>query len=347
MKKVLIVGAFGFDGEYNDGQTVKTRELYYGLCEKIGSENIDYIETIGWKKNPIKLLLSFFNKAKCSESIIMLPAQNGIYVFSRLLLFAKRLFKNRIYYDVIGGWVGNLLEKQKRLKKCLISFDSIWVETSVLKKQLLNLGFNNIEIIRNFKNLQIVNLDDKKPIDKDCLKLCIFSRINYMKGISDAINVVALINNEKDQEVKLDIYGPIADEYENDFRNLLEEHNTQINYKGVVSPLSSVDILKDYDALLFPTKYKNEGLPGTIIDAYAAGVPVISARWDSFFDIVEEGKTGIGYTINDLKELKEAIIWAIKNRELLYRMKINCTKKAKEFLRETVVDELIEKGFFD
>lgn len=344
MKKVLICGAFDFEAFDTGGQPVKTRELYYGLCEELGSDNIDYIETIGWKKHPIKLFLRFLKKAKNSKSIIMLPAQNGVFVFSRLLLLSKKMFKNRIYYDVIGGWIGDLIEKQNELKKRLKKFDSIWVETSVLKKQLLDQGLDNIEIIRNFKKLQIVNLENKTFVNTNCLKLCIFSRINYMKGITDAIESISEINKEKGKNIILDIYGPIADEYEDNFKNLLKIYDKQINYKGIVSPLDSVDVLKDYDALLFPTKYKSEGLPGTIIDAYAAGIPVISARWESFYDIVEEGKTGIGFKQNDKNELKKIIIWSFENKEELYKMKENCVLKAQEY-SASVAGEIANKYF--
>jgi hypothetical protein len=54
-------------------------------------------------------------------------------------------------------------------------------------------------------------------------------------------------------------------------------------------------VLKDYFALLFPTHFYTEGIPGTVIDAYAAGIPVISAKWESYSDVIDEGVTGIGY----------------------------------------------------
>ena len=48
-------------------------------------------------------------------------------------------------------------------------------------------------------------------------------------------------------------------------------------------------------------------IPGTVIDAYAAGVPVISAKWESFADLIRDGETGIGYPFGDENALEEIL----------------------------------------
>lgn len=53
-----------------------------------------------------------------------------------------------------------------------------------------------------------------------------------------------------------------------------------IRYGGSVPFDKSVNVLKDYFALLFPTYYEGEGFAGTLIDAYSAGAPVIVIAFD-------------------------------------------------------------------
>ena len=60
-----------------------------------------------------------------------------------------------------------------------------------------------------------------------------------------------------------------------------------------------------------------EGIPGTIIDAYSAGVPVISARWESFSDVVEEGRTGIGYEFDNMRELENVLLCYIQSAKAI------------------------------
>ena len=48
---------------------------------------------------------------------------------------------------------------------------------------------------------------------------------------------------------------------------------------------------------IFPTRFTTEGIPGSIIDSYYAGVPVLASKWNSFDDVIEDGKTGVGLSL--------------------------------------------------
>ena len=100
-KKILIVGAFDFVNQDLGGQPVKTRELYYALKESTVFRDIDYFETIGWKKKPIKSVFQLISKTRRADIVIMLPAQNGVKVFSRLLVYFKKK-KSHIYDFLIS-----------------------------------------------------------------------------------------------------------------------------------------------------------------------------------------------------------------------------------------------------
>ena len=341
MKKILICGAFGFENMDTGGQPVKTRELYYGLQEHLGEDQVDYIETAGWKKHPVHLLTQFFKKAHQAKNIIMLPAHKGVIVFSRLLRISKRINHNSIFYDVVGGWLPEKVEQDSKLKEILDSFDGIWVETTIMRNRLVSIGLKNVTVVRNFKNLTPASLDDSMHAIDATLHLVMFSRVMKEKGVEDAIQAVTEINDKQLGSIALDIYGAIDSGYIERFEEIRRSLPNYIRYKGVVSPSQSVEILKEYDALLFPTRYETEGLPGTIIDAYAAGIPVISAKWESYSDIVDDAKTGIGYIQKDYLDLVNTLLWACNNPEKLREMKRNCAEKAKDFMRVNVIQELI------
>lgn len=104
-----------------------------------------------------------------------------------------------------------------------------------------------------------------------------------------------------------------------------------IHYKGCVPAEDSTRILRQYFALLFPTKFPTEGIPGTIIDGYAAGTPVISAKWNSFADVVDDGKTGIGFEQLNINELMDLLNVVALNPDIINSLRANCLKKAEEF----------------
>ena len=102
-------------------------------------------------------------------------------------------------------------------------------------------------------------------------------------------------------------------------------------------------MLKNYFALLFPTHYFTEGIPGTIIDAYAAGVPVISAKWGSFSDVINEGITGFSYKFNNVTDLIKRLGYVANNANCITDLKLNCLEKSRYYLPCSIVKILIEK----
>lgn len=344
MKKVTVIGHFGFGLEYLDGQTVKTKILAEELKRRFGEDEVIKIDTHGGIKTLLKTPFQVL-KAFCeSKNIIMLPAHNGLLVYGRLLAYGKKIFCSRkIHYAVIGGWLSNYLNKHEALATCLKSFDGVYVETNTMRKALEEQGFDNLYVMPNCKKLTPLSKEELVYNAKEPHKLCTFSRVMKEKGIEDAVNVVKAVNEKYGRIVyTLDIYGQVDLAQIEWFENLKNDFPRYIKYGGLVPFDKSVEVLKDYFALLFPTKFFTEGIPGTIIDAYSAGIPVICSKWESFEDIIDDNVTGIGYEFNNLNQLQE-ILFEIGNGEKdTNSLKCNCNKKAEEFLPESATEVLVK-----
>lgn len=339
---ICVVGAFGFEDLANTtgGQPVKTRELYYALKSKYGADEVSFVETYRWKRNPLKMLASLMRHVPHSEAVIMLPAHNGLKVFARLLQTLKNK-KAKLFYDVIGGWLPTVAEKDPKLISCLKKLDGIWVETSSMQRDLEKLGLEQVTVVPNFKTLDVLTPAELVYADCQPYRLCTFSRVMEEKGITDAIEAVHRVNTQLGETVyTLDIYGPVAPQYEETFQKLQAQHGDWLSYRGVKDPSQSVQTLKDYYALLFPTKFYTEGIPGTIIDAYAAGVPVITARWLNCADVLDDGVTGIGYIFGQQQELEQILLRTAERPEILLNMKQDCLKKAGQYMPATAMEQI-------
>ena len=126
--KVAIIGHFAINQEYKDGQTIKVRNLYNELEKEVGENNILKVDTYNYKKHPIKLIMKCI-KAMNADNVIFLPAQNGIKVFIPLLCFLNKFYRKNLLYDVVGGWLPDMLEKNKFLLKKAKKITKIFVET--------------------------------------------------------------------------------------------------------------------------------------------------------------------------------------------------------------------------
>lgn len=337
MKKVGIIGHFGLGKNLANGQTIKTKIIANEL-EKKYNGSVAIVDTHGGIKRLFKVVKQTISLIKQCDNVIIMTTENGLKALVPVMFYKNKKYKKKLHYIVIGGWLEKFLKSNKSIMEKLRFFDCIYVETSVMRSQLKKLGFNNVLVMPNCKKLDIVKKNKLNIKYKEPFKICTFSRVMKEKGIDDAVETIIKINTEYNRTVyKLDIYGQIDDYQVQWFENLKKKFPNYINYCGVVDFDKTTNILKDYFLLLFPTKFYTEGIPGTIIDSYASGVPVISSKWESFADIVEDGITGYGYEFGDIDEMYNLLKKIIIEPTMITNLKQNCIEKAEEYKIDEVM----------
>lgn len=342
MGRICVCGAFRLWDVPKGGQEVKTCILADTLEAKYGKiYRIDTLAKNSRIKMPFQLLLAII---MCTD-VIILPAHNGLVVLSKFLSKLNKLFHRCLHYSVIGGWLQDLLPKHPDVMKALHDFTGIYVETKTMMDALQKLGFTNVYVVPNCKPLSIIKKNDLDTSYSEPYKLVTFSRVTEKKGIGTAANIVIKLNKKYGRKVfTLDIYGPVdSGEDERWFADLRKSFTGAITYRGNAPFDKSVELLSGYFALLFPTQYFTEGIPGTIIDAYAAGVPVIASKWKSFADVVEEGITGLGYDFNTTTDLEKIMEKIITDPSIITNLKQGCVRKANDFLPQNAIKPLIDR----
>lgn len=336
MKKVCVVGHFGFGENMLNGQTIKTKTVTTELEKQLGADQVMKIDTHGGAKALPKITIQLINAFKNCKNIIIFPAHNGIKVFVPLCNAINKVFHRKLHYVVIGGWLNELLDKHKKIEAVLKIFTGIYVETNAMRIALCNRGFNNVEVMPNFKDIKILSEDELVYNTEIPYKLCTFSRVMKEKGIEDAVEAVKRVNVEQGKiEVTLDIYGQIDSEQVDWFEELKSRFPEYVNYKGVVPYNSSTEILKQYHALVFPTYYDGEGFAGTLIDAMAAGVPVIASDWKYNNEIVHNMITGLLIQPNSIDDLCAAIDMCLSKN--WNSMKQECIKEANKYKPKNII----------
>lgn len=343
-KRVGVIGHFGFGKNLLNGQTIKTKIITNELEKELGKNEVVKIDTHGGIKSYLKLPFQLFGLLRKCRNIIILPAHRGLRVITPILNFWNKFFKRKLHYCVIGGWLPDVLKSKKKLAKRLKKFDGIYVETNTMKTALEAQGFTNVIVMPNCKNLHILDESELVYNTEEPFKLCTFSRVIKEKGIEDAVEAVKKVNETNGRVIyKLDIYGQIDSNQIQWFDDLKKSFPEYIKYCGIVPFDKSVVVLKDYFALLFPTRFYTEGVPGTIIDSYAAGVPVVSSIWESFSDVIDNKITGIGYSFNDISSLIKELTNIAIEPQIINDMKLACVNRAKEFTPETSISILKKK----
>ena len=343
-RKIGIIGRIADGVDLFDGQTVKTRNLKDILSDINQNSELYVVDTYNYQKNIFSVMFkSLLCLMKC-DKIVLSISINGRKVFFPFFYYVNKIFKRDIYHSLIGGRLASNIEKYPSWKKYINSFRANWVESHELVEALNELGVSNAVYLPNFKNIKKIESLEYYELKKP-FKFCTFSRVQEQKGIADAINTVRTINEKYGYlKVKLDIYGPIDTDYIDSFNKIINENSSCVDYKGCTDPSKSVDAIKEYFMLLFPTRYYNEGIPGTIIDAMAAGVPVIASKWHYCDEMILNKVNGLVYKFGNEEGLFNLIDYAINNADEVVNMKENCLVRADEYLFENafqiIKDEL-------
>lgn len=339
-----VLGHFGEDEILLNGQTVKTKIITDELQRQLGREQVRRYDTHGGLKVLLKAPLQTFSALKNSRNVLILPAQNGLRVYAPLLALQRRFLKGRkLHYAVIGGWLPDFLQNRRFLEKQLRSFDGIYVETRNMKMRLEERGFNNVVVMPNCKELDVLSPEELVAEHQEPYKLCTFSRVMREKGIEDAVDAVKSINEKMGRTVyTLDIYGPVDPGQTEWFGDLQKQFPSVVRYCGAVPFDRSVAVLKEYFALLFPTRFYTEGVPGTVIDGYAAGLPVIAAKWESFADVIDD-QTGFGFDFGSRESLYRMLEEIAAKSEMVMALKMNCLDRARAYMPQKAIGVLMER----
>jgi glycosyltransferase involved in cell wall biosynthesis len=79
-------------------------------------------------------------------------------------------------------------------------------------------------------------------------------------------------------------------------------------------------LMQQASFLVFPSVCY-EGLPMSILEAFACGLPVIASRLGAMAEVVEDGRTGLLFTPGDAGELAARIAWAASHPLEIGRMR--------------------------
>lgn len=187
-----------------------------------------------------------------------------------------------------------------------------------LKSENVQMVFNPVDIKRfkpignsikrEDKIIRFINVgrQDKNKNQKMIIKA--FNQVNKLKA---NIELILIGDGEKNKELK-----KITEDYQ------LEE---KIKFKGIIG--NPEEFLRKSDIYIQSSNY--EGLPLSILEAMAAGLPIISTNVGGIKDIVTDN--GFMINSNDPNMLAEVMIKLIDNKEKRLEMSMNSQKNILKF----------------
>lgn len=171
---------------------------------------------------------------------------------------------------------------------------------------------------------QFSRIPGREPMT-DGIRVLMFSSIVPRKGVDIALDAMALLEAER-CPVNLQIVGGIRVKHETYF----EQVSARVaRMESVVMREWTNDIpalLNNADIVILPTY--SEGTPRSLVEAMAAGRPVIATRVGGIPSLIKHGETGMLIDPGDPQQLAAAIVELIKSPEKRVAMGISARRYA-------------------
>lgn len=322
------------------GVTIKNNMLFNELsrlieCEKLNLTRIRRLDII----MIIKFIKVLFNR-----NCVYIIGTAGTWrrKLSQVLYYVNKKALSNSILIVMGGKSAKIIAEDKKFLKYVSKYKKIYVEANGMKKELEDMGLSNVDIFPNCRSFP--NKDLKVNENKNNLiKLVYFSQISEEKGADLVIESAKILDSHR-IEYEIDFYGPINDKFkENFFAGI--DGLPSIKYCGVFKA-DKEDVyerLNQYDVLLFPTRWKHEGVPGILVESKIAGLPAIVSDINFNSEIINNNVDGLVLERNSPEELASQLEYLSQNRNILNELKINAKSSSDYYLIDKHIYKIVNE----
>lgn len=170
---------------------------------------------------------------------------------------------------------------------------------------------NAIEPIQGGREERRKELSTKYQLDQNSILLASVGRMESSKRFDLLLALLASLR-DKDPNLQLVLFGDGPERKTLEAKSEALSLNSNITFAGEV-PLAS-HWLPAFDLFVFPSV--DEGLPNVVMEAAAAGLPIVT--WDLPFnrEILENEKTGLLVEAGNVQKLEEALLRLISSPQL-------------------------------
>jgi glycosyltransferase involved in cell wall biosynthesis len=179
----------------------------------------------------------------------------------------------------------------------------------------------------NFERFKVKEREreTKKP-QPDKFTVLYVGRADERKGIQFLIEAASILIS-KHQNIRFFLVGPRTEKYS--LRPINQNLKGFLVLTGKVSEQALTKYYLMSDVFVLPSLYEGFGL--VVIEAFAAGKPVIAFKVGSLPELIQNGENGILLKAFDVNGLARAIETLMKNNSLRMKMGFQAKETAKKF----------------
>jgi len=321
--------------------------IHFDISDHRGLKNIGRLDirNIGLAVKHFFELISLLIRKH--PQVVYIPICQTVIGFLRdaVFIFSSRLFGASIIIHLRGSYFRTLYERSNLLIRFIIKYTLKLVSRVIVLGESLRYIFeglvpsSRIAVVSNgiedpFKN----NFDRKKKKIKDSIKILYLSSLAKEKGYLDVIRSIPLVIS-KYQSVMFLFAGEYWNKKDEIFAKDYITDNKLANWVrhlGIITGEKKFELFFSSDIFVFPSY--NEGQPIVLIEAMAAGLPIITTDTGAIREMVIDGENGFIIDKQSPEQIAEKIIYLIENHDIRKEMG---WKSRERFLRHYTKDKFI------
>lgn len=253
-------------------------------------------------------LLNFLRKIVSQKQCVVIvnPSLRKYQLFrDGLYLIIAKMFKIEVV-TFFHGWDSTFADKIEKksflFNRIYNSSSFIYVLYSEYKKKLIKIGITSPILLTTTKvNDSLIKSVHIEKRDGHIKNILFLSRIEKYKGIYEALETFELLQ-KKYQHLQLTIVGE-GTELKNVRTYIKKKRLKNVSIRGALFGQELINTFKSSDLYIFPSY--SEGMPTSVLEAMAFGLPVITSSVGGLNDFFEDGK--MGARIQDLNPLSYQI----------------------------------------
>jgi len=194
--------------------------------------------------------------------------------------------------------------------------DLIIVDNSLLKKELVKLGFNKKKIEVNYPGIKLEYLKKIKPAKRGYEGI-FMAQLRPSKGIFDLIKIWKLVCREK-PEARLGVIGKGEKEIMEEIKTKVENAGLKRNIKllGFLEDDKAFGTIKASQVFVFPSR--EEGFGIAPLEAQALGLPAVAWNLPVFDEVFPKGM--IKLKMGQIEEFAEEVINLLNNKNFYQKL---------------------------
>jgi glycosyltransferase involved in cell wall biosynthesis len=202
-------------------------------------------------------------------------------------------------------------------------------------KQKIMIAPNGLDV-DELKKVKPIDVHAKYKIPQKHKIIVFIGRIHYKKGLDIVLRSLNLLKNKL--SFTFLIIGP--DEGQKDNLQKLSRKlklEKRIVFTGLMSGNTKLATLKGADLSILLSR--SEGLPTTLLESAALGLPIVCSKESNFTEVEN---FGAGFIVKNIRQAAAAVKNILSDRQLQARMSNNALKLAAQFDIAKCTDTLIK-----